>query len=383
MLRITGPQHPANVEAEIRGVIAAPGERLQLPVRPKDWWLGGELGLIELVITWARRTDQSVLVTHIGPDEDPSDQLRSMARRMFGFTALMMAHEILDREENEARGLRRPAYEECRQVVEMMFQPVSQFALGAKVFLLCVDHSTRAGIPWLYTPSGAVGDRIAFVTLTKELIAKSTANLAHSPVPTSILPKIGGVLHELFKNTDEWGRTDHQHVPWRRSVRGLAVERHSWSTDELAKISAENSALQRYFEALGRSTEEGRLRFLELTVFDSGVGLARRWLGSEWSTEVELSREYAACLACLTKHRTSSSKREKGLGLAEVMATLAAVRGFLKIRTGRLGLYRDFENVPLESTGDVRLDDFATASSSLTELGAVFGTHYQILIPVL
>lgn len=381
MLRITGPQNPAKIEQELRLVVAASGQRLQLPVHPKKWWLGGELGLIELAITWARRVEESVLVTHIAPDEDPTEQLRSMARRMFGFTALLMAHEILDREGNSSRSLRRDAYEQCRQVVEMMFQPVAQFALGAKIFLLSVDHSTRAAIPWLYTPMGTVSDRIAFITLTKELIAKTSAPEVQ-PIPSASLPKIGAVLHELFKNTDEWARTDEDNVPWRRSVRGIAVERHSWSMADLEEIERDNPALKSYFETLRKTHSDGRMRFLELTVFDGGIGLARRWLQDRWSQGIPLTDEYEACLACLTKHRTSSDKREKGLGLAEVMATLDALDGFLKIRTGRLSLYRDYVNSPLQSPDDVRLNDFASASADLTTLASVFGTYFQILIPI-
>ena len=184
MLRFVGPQNTAKVEEEVRHVVKAPGESLQLPVHPKEWWLGGELGLIELIITWARLSDRGALVTYIAPDEDPTTQLAAMARRLFGFVALLMAPEIVDRKgvpkDNDTstnpafliRSLRREAYDQCRQVVEMMFRPVSHFTLGSKVFLVCVDHSTLSMIPSLYTPTETVGDRIAFITLARELLAK-------------------------------------------------------------------------------------------------------------------------------------------------------------------------------------------------------------------
>ncbi|MBX3412597.1 MAG: hypothetical protein KF708_07910 [Pirellulales bacterium] len=381
MLRIVGPQSPAQVEEELRLIVAAPGEHLQLPVRPREWWLGGELGLTQLAVTWSRLTEDSVLVTHIAPEEQPADQLRAMARRVFGFTALLMAHEIVDRSEDGSRSLRKDAYEQCRQVVEMMFRPIRDFALGAKVFLICVDHSTRSAIPWLYTPAGAVGDRIAFITLTRELITKTTTPPDYS-IPASAIPKLGTIIHELFKNTDEWAKRDLNNVPWRRSVRGLSVERHSWAQEQLAAIEAYNPALTSYFAARRRSSSDSRLRFVELTVFDAGIGLARRWLGTKWSRELTVEDEYSACIACLTKHNTSSPKQEKGLGLAEVMKSLNDLDGFLKIRTGRMSLYRDFLNAPLRSDDDVVLGDFASASTVLTELSDVYGTHYQILIPL-
>jgi hypothetical protein len=64
------------------------------------------------------------------------------------------------------------------------------------------------------------------------------------------------------------------------------------------------------------------------------------------------------------------------------MATLGGLDGFLRIRSGRLSLYRDFVSAPLQSATDVDLKDFASRSTDLTEQAAVFGTHYQILIPM-
>jgi hypothetical protein len=383
MLRIIGPQNPAKVEEELRRVVAAPGDSLLLPVHPKEWWLGGELGLIELAITWARVSEQGALVTYIGPDENPKIQLGGMAKRLFGFVALMMAPEILDREANPARSLRPEAYDECRQVVEMMFQPVREFALGAKLFLVCVDHSSRWMIPWLYAPNETVGDRIAFITLARELITKISATYSKYSIPPLAVTQIGAILHELFKNTDEWARSDNAGIPWRRSVRGIAGERHTWSAAKLDEIAADNPALKAYFDQLSSREPDKRLRFLEFSVFDSGSGLARRWLSDLWSPEISLADEHTACLKCLTKHQTSSHRRDKGRGLTEVMSTLATLDGFLKIRTGRLSLYRDFVNLPLQpGGGDVELRDFPTCSTTLTELASIFGTHFQFLIPI-
>lgn len=388
MIDITGSQNPANVEDEIRQVVAAPGERLRLPVRPHEWWLGGELALIELAITWARNTENSVLATHVPPAdnptaEDPAGQLASMARRMFGFVALMMAQEILDRTQDPNRSLRPNAYDQCRQVVEKMFRPISEFDLGDKVFLICVDHSTQWKIPSLYSDLENVRDLIAFTVLARELLERTKLKKSlPSPVPEQSIRRIGAILHELFENTDKFAKTDHDEVPWRRSVRGLSVEGHGKSEDQLTRIGKGNAALQGYFESVKKKKAQTLQHFLEITVFDSGIGLARRWLKANWSRQLKLEDEYAACMACLTKNSTSAPERGRGLGLAEVMTILNNLDGFLKLRTGRLSLYRDFATKHLQSPTDVELRDFPSCSAVLTELAAVFGTHYQILIPV-
>lgn len=91
MLNIQGSQTVAQFEAELRELHKSRPHELRLPVHPKDWWLGGEHGLIQLAIKWARLSDEARLLTHIGDDEEPAGQMRSMARRIYGFVALMMA----------------------------------------------------------------------------------------------------------------------------------------------------------------------------------------------------------------------------------------------------------------------------------------------------
>ncbi len=392
MLQITGSQNPAKVERELLAVVQGRESKLQIPVHIKDWWLGGELGIIQLVTTWARVTDNPTFVTHILAEE-PDSQLRSLSRRMFGFVSIMLASDIVAKDHaktmlaanivanDQARTLRLEAYEECRKVVEIMFRPVRDFALGPKVFLLCVDHSTKSAIPWLYSHKGDVRDRVDFVTLARELVER-TSLATSTPIPPLLLNRFGLILHELFKNTHEHARTDQDGIPWRRSVRGIAVERHSWTLSDLSKVSIDNPALHEFIKAHHSRSDSERLRFYEFTVFDGGIGLARKWLGEKWTQPISLVEEFSACLDCLKHRRTSTNRGDKGLGLSEVMRTLASLRGFLKIRTGRLSLYRDFISSPRVDTDDVLLRDFPTCSETLTSLAPVYGTHYQILIPI-
>lgn len=383
MIRIQGATNSSRIEDVLQTLVDSKDNDLQIPVKPHEWWLGGELSLIELVITWARVSSVPTFHTHIAAGEDPTVQLKKLARRMFGFVALMMSDEIRDRD-NSVQSLRVPAYELCREVVEMMHEPVGKFALGTKVFLISVDHSTKATIPWLYTPDRSVGDRESFVTLAKDLFKKANPMGSAGTHLLGSAQRIGAILHELFKNTHEWARTGEKNVPWRRSVRGLAAEFHTKVPTDLKGIANENLSLGRYFETLRARSSNDRLAFLELTVFDSGIGLARRWLNDQPLEELSLSDEYKACMQCLTKHRTTSNRRDKGLGLAEVMQTLSSLEGFLKIRTGRLSLFRDFVHRPLRRDGtDVDLDDFPTCNESPTELAPVYGTHFQMLIPIL
>ena len=379
MLNIQGPQTIAQVEAELCQLHDLRPRELRLPVRPKDWWLGGEHGLIQLAITWARLNQDSRLLTHIAEEEDPVVQLRPMARRIYGFVALMMASEILDR--SGQRSVRSEAYEQCRSVVEMMFRPIAEFAMGQRIFLICVDHSRKRNIPALYSPDGSVCDRLQFKTLVSDLVDRLSRREKQDPVPPALIPPLAAILHELFKNTDEWASCDENGSPWRRSVRGITAERHSWTVEQLSDVSDGNSALKNYFGSFPGENETRRLSFIEFSVFDSGIGLARQQMQGGWTHDTLIRDEYLACLDCLKKHRTSSARTDRGLGLAEVMSTLARLDSFLRVRTGRLALYRDFRTQPF-TPGDDRLFDFTSCSEEPIPLAPVYGTQFQILIPL-
>ena len=379
MLSIQGSQSIAQVEAELCELHKSSPTELRLPVHPKDWQLGGENGLIQLAITWARLNDEAHLFTHIADNEDPSVQLKKMARRIYGFVALMMASEILDRSGN--RSVRLEANEQCKSVVEMMFRPVAEFALGERVFLISVDHSSRRTIPWLYSNDGVVCDRMEFTSLVKELADRMSRLTNSAPIPRNLYPRFAAILHELFKNTEEWARRDALGRPWRRSVRGLTAQRHLGTSKEFSDIASESPAVNIYLESFTSGSGRRKPGFIEFSVFDSGIGLARQQLKETWTPGTTLNDEFLACMKCLRKHSTSSNRMDKGLGLAEVMSTLGSLDAFLKIRTGRLSLYRDFRAEPFRS-GDDRLFDFPSCSDIPSELAAVFGTHFQILIPL-
>jgi len=275
------------------------------------------------------------------------------------------------------------AYEQCRNVIEMMHGPLSRQSLGEKAFFICVDHSTRWVIPSLYSPGLSVKDGGEFATLAREMVDKLTQGTGDEPIPESGIRSFGKILQELFRNTHEWARTDAADIPWRRSVRGISSERHSWTAAELDKVVSGNPAMKDYIRVFRTGNDGERLRFFEFTVFDAGIGLARRWLGLDPDETLPIGDEYKACLECLKKHKSTSKQSYRGMGLAEVMSTLSSLRGFLKIRTGRLAIYRDFANAPIcDGDASIRLDDFQSGSPNLTCLAPVFGTHFQIIIPV-
>jgi hypothetical protein len=169
----------------------------------------------------------------------------------------------------------------------------------------------------------------------------------------------------------------------------MIVDAHTWDEEQTALASEGSRALRRYLLA-SNAPGQTRRRHLEISVFDSGVGLARHWLARKRGKPVLLETlspqdEYEACWECFQRWQTSSTLTNKGLGLHEVMTTLSQLRGFLRVRTGRLSFFRDFVARPYtrnEMLTERVFLDWTTNSPSFECLSPVEGVLYTILIPI-
>jgi hypothetical protein len=405
--RIEGPQTIADVERELSALQMIRPSHLQVPVRPKKWWFGGEAALVQLLITWGKGRPDTTLVTHIGEAEDPTTQLEHMVGRPFGLVSVWMARDVTDRAGE--RALKVLANRVSDAEIDLMWFGRRRLAVrqpslwagtddingpevssvGDRVFLAAIDHHPRWRIPPCYFPTGDVRHRDDFIALADLVAKKATSGRGGSPITSDLRGPLGAILHELFKNTHEWARTDEHGVPLLRSVRGLLAQGHSWAQPEALEVATGSPALTSYLSAPSIRMPEGRWRFLELSVFDSGPGLARRWLAGHPGRAADLANptleeEYRACVECFLRWNSSTGAGHKGVGLHEVMRTLSRLGAFFRVRTGRLSLYRDFVASPYVGTvdEDCSLNDWTTGTDDMTALAATEGVLYTMLIPI-
>jgi hypothetical protein len=87
--------------------------------------------------------------------------------------------------------------------------------------------------------------------------------------------------------------------------------------------------------------------FLEISVFDPGVGLARHIAQLDSLDAIDLESEFRYVMKCLAKHGSTSTELAKGEGLDRVCAILTWSMGFFFVRSGRLLLFRDFARDPM------------------------------------
>ena len=161
------------------------------------------------------------------------------------------------------------------------------------------------------------------------------------------------IFAELFKNRHQHARYWWDQRDIDSSVRGLYARYYRASELE-AESHAADGPTQLYLDSvfstpsLGRRGAMARPRpqgCFELTVFDAGPGLAQKWLGRDTSDD-PIDVEYKAVLECFDKGRSSLPEPGRGFGLSKVLNIVRARRGFIRVRTNRLHLYRQYETLP-------------------------------------
>lgn len=282
-------------------------------------------------------------------------------------------------------------------------------ATSDKAFLVCADHQpAEFGLPKLLYPS-----HDPEVLLSQSgfgaFIGKLINVVSPVPGPTWMSSRAGlrealtTILAETFKNTHDHARLDIDQSDIARSVRGIFARYASLQQIEALVSAAEPEALtpaQRYARHfIPRKVSKGvRLPdapkvdgVLELSVFDSGPGMAAKWLRRS-VVGVPIQEQLDAVKACFTKGQTSTATHGRGYGLAKVLLRLKDLHGFIGIRTNQIHVYRQFEfmaglahqelsdgtRVPKE----VLFDWKRHLTQSPTQLTPVKGTVITFLLPM-
>ncbi|MAT16628.1 MAG: hypothetical protein CMJ46_15315 [Planctomyces sp.] len=375
------------VEDYLNSIAASPLQNVQLPSKPiRSAGMGGESALIQFLLTWARNNPEGNVITpfQLGNAEGEAHSLKHLSSRAYSFVAMLAAGNVLAADSTTS--IRMKTNHACSLRVDKMAKGLQKAAFGHRTFLACVDHSTKAFIPAFYFADGAIRNRSEFSDLAEDVLMSRAAAFTRDRIRPATRQGLGLLLYELIKNTHDWGRTGVDNVPLRPSIRGLLFTRLNIILKGALTSAGGNPSLEAYVTSLGRRSRDEYVRFLELSVFDSGPGLASRWLKTPLSDDVTTEQELAACFDCLTKHKTTSGASSRGLGLYDVMRTLNELKAFIRLRTGRLALFRDFISSPLnveEKADGPTLYDWNSASPEPTRLAPSTGTLFTIVIPLL
>jgi len=400
LIEIKGRQAIADIEAELAVIDQKNPQRLLLPTNFSDSAMGGEAALIQLIATWGIQHPDATLVTHIQRDDEPKVQLSKLANRPTGFSAIWMADKVTDRvgtrnltvdanASTETHFSKMWYGEHVRSRTPSLFKREEAYiapsvtGVGSQVFLACVDHD-RWAIPQCYFANDTLRGRDDFVALARASINRATRGSSDSPVSPDLYPAFGAVFHELFKNTHEHARHGCDGGRLRRSIRGIIVNRRAWNFEKVDSIVKDVPPLRQFTSDMQARSHDEFIRCLEISVFDSGVGLAKHWMREKWSNATTPQQELQACEDCLQRWASSTDRPHKGAGLHEVATMLSRLQGFMRLRTGRLSLFRNFMTNPVheESMEPVRLFDWSTEARIPTAMAPVAGTLFTLIIPV-
>lgn len=229
---------------------------------------------------------------------------------------------------------------------------------NANFFLTCFDNIPRLQYPTYFYERKAlkVKDSKRFKILLRDSFDKLNLSNSSSFFNKQVHSLLAEVFYELFDNTDSWAKPEDQNLI--KSARGIDFKIFLSQIELENSLQSRSDELTEYIKNLNVhkiQTPElfdspKSIGLCEISVFDSGIGLASHFAKKDISKFISLKEEYQAVLNCFKKNMTSdqtSTSSFRGFGLPKVVETIGQL-GFLKIRTGHLSLYRDFNQSPID-----------------------------------
>ena len=300
--------------------------------------LGGEAALVQAYVTWAQQEFQPHirLPSHgiIDPEEEVS--------RFASLGSALLANRISVGERNVTELIMRAAL--ARLSVLQGPSPRSG-SRGPQIEVICADHLGRSHPVTLYDavtdgkpepkPESGLGDLAGLIVRTTMHAEYERGETAH------LIQPLAGTLYELFRNTHEHARHDLVGNFIKRSLRTVQARRHSITPQALARIAEDTPAIEAYCRRIQPRRGRKQLQLLELSVFDSGPGLAARWLGRNIGVDERGAVELDAVMNCFAKGASTKPRPGAGMGLPNLIGIARKSNGFLRLRTGTQSLCAD------------------------------------------
>jgi hypothetical protein len=259
---------------------------------------------------------------------------------------------------------------------------------GRVCWFAFVDHSTMGFDPHFYLgvreKKPQPRSLMQISSVIKAMLEKSilVAGGGQSLAATNI-DHVGRIFYELFLNTHEHGSRGKNREDWiKPGIRLIYTNGINLGGRGVERQVGDDLALDTFAARV-----PSQHRYIEISMIDSGFGYVGRWLADHPNEPPvqSIAEEYALFKRCFSFRQSSSGEPQKGNGLPVVMELLTALRGFLRVRSGRLSLYRDFVANPYQESDSCDLFDGATAaaaSAGVTKFASVEGVAITFLIPL-
>ncbi|WP_242154520.1 hypothetical protein [Sphingomonas sp. BAUL-RG-20F-R05-02] len=364
------------IEAVLSELEGAGSYVLTTPIENSYHALGGEAALAQAYVTWAQQESRPHIryatIDAPAPDEAVS--------RFASLSAALLASRISFGESDLTERVRARALD---RVDALQSERGRSETRGLQLEVFCADHHGRSHPAKLYDfppdekptpkPESSLGDLVGE-------ILQATMPLEHGRGETKhLVEPLAGAIYELFRNTHEHARHDLAGNVLKRSIRAIHARRHPIDPGALARVAADTPAIATYCRRLRPTRGRAQLQLLEVSVMDSGPGLAARWLGRSLGPQDRGAVERGAVMECFESGASTKPRPGAGMGLSNLIAVGRASNGFLRLRTGAQSLCAD---LGLEAA-----EAFATVPRLAPlhgerRIARVSGTLWTLLLPI-
>ncbi|WP_031364593.1 hypothetical protein [Caballeronia sordidicola] len=371
----------ANFAKTFRLDVSDVGNTAQFPIE--------EISRVQALLSWFRALSPADIGQILQITELPGDADHVLATSMLGLVLIILGRsEFRPTDRKALRSIRNDYFEQLRSWPDLARMDTS--------FLICDDGYSK-GLPApLFNADRLLKNDKHFEQFVPSMIGSVMAAEELTGVIEEQNPLLTTLLFELMKNTQDHALFDAEGRAIENSVRvffsrfypieNIAVVVNKKSSVPLAPHLAFIKSFQSEGAATMRSQTKKKFRgILEFSVLDSGPGFVGSWLRKQVDPQGDIDVEYRAVLECLRSGHSTARNPNRGLGLTDVLRALRALNGFIRIRTNRICLYRDFHmlpTTPLSETEAVLMDWQKGVSSKPSALGPVTGATVSVLIPV-
>lgn len=362
---------------------------LYIPVNISGKQLGIYSEIIQLIITWSRISTGKLFIHYDTKTEDLEEKIEIMFGRYWNFVAGCMGYK---------NGIFLTDQVDISDTVAIVIKEKIQFLKvneswkkGGNSFIPSIQHSANPFPSAFYFSNGDLKSKKEIIELSKNILIEISQNykLNTSTFVLEFHDKlIGEIIFELIENTHFWSQTDYLNKSFSTGIRGLMFSSHQGNKETLLINCKDDKPLLEYISSLITNDTASNV-IVEISVFDSGSGLASKWLKkdiNDFDSKVEI---YEAIIDCLIKNNTSdnSSSYERGFGLHNMMKLLGDRKGYLKLRTNGLKLIRNFHKNPFNgyvenNREDYNLENWHSIQNKTIPTYKTEGTMFSIFLPI-
>jgi hypothetical protein len=405
MIRLSKSTTSYDLELLIEDLGKDESESLSLPIAFNS---ASGFGLVPMVIqflaTWSRKQINPTLRVF---SKNSTQFMLTIASTPHGAAAIYFSSEVEfnDKVVVKSTSLRKFIIPTLKAMQEMEFR---QTIRGPGVQLASYAGSANEWIRPIY-PNGAENSfrpKFRFSDLLESAVTSFNRN-AISVIHREDLEYIGSILFELFQNTHQHGRRNLDGELYQKSVRSIYIRDFPFEEIVGGSLSALGVEIRRYISALvssNRKTKQtpeanreryqnliskgaapyaerkARTSFLELCVYDTGVGLVNNWRANRKvePSEIEIQIDERQLIReCFVEGATSKRMPNSGMGLPNAIRSLSLLKAFLLLRTHNQCLYQDFTR-PNSKEFEPKSISFKNGD----ELGLIYGTSFTLVIPI-